>query len=470
MTSSQEYNAIAANITLFPEANSNSIYATEATLAEGVFIKPSPNVIGRPADITGYVLKAVNSDGKIEWSVDSGGNPNGPNLSIQYNDNGIFGGDANLTWDGTSMRIAGEINVVANNFESSISASSVLAVDTSFVLPPNNGTNGFVLQTDGAGVTSWVPVTATAAGANTQIQYNNAGLLGADANLTWDGASLGVTGNITHVGLFAGASITLTGTISAVNLRTSGVTPFMQMNGNDITGVNSIQFLESGGDRTEGITLNSPVTMAANYSLTLPNVQGGAGQVLSNDGAGNLTWADNATAPAGANTEVQYNNAGSFGASSNFTFVGGNTLNVSTGTNVGTINCDIFNVGSNFGVVNSGDVSVGASITLVAATGQITGTTVKSTSDVNLKKNINLLSNSLDRVERIEPYEFNWKNNPDQSKIYGVIAQQLESAELNNIVSEINNVKYVDYNQIIPLLIGSIKELSNEIKQLKNKN
>lgn len=39
--------------------------------------------------------------------------------------------------------------------------------------------------------------TGVVAGSNTQIQFNNSGVFGASANLTWDGSTLAVTGNLT---------------------------------------------------------------------------------------------------------------------------------------------------------------------------------------------------------------------------------------------------------------------------------
>jgi hypothetical protein len=41
---------------------------------------------------------------------------------------------------------------------------------------------------------------ANAAGSNTQVQFNNSGVLGASANLTWNGTSLAVTGTVAVTG------------------------------------------------------------------------------------------------------------------------------------------------------------------------------------------------------------------------------------------------------------------------------
>jgi hypothetical protein len=47
---------------------------------------------------------------------------------------------------------------------------------------------------------------------------------------------------------------------------------------------------------------------------------GSAGYVLKTDGAGNLSWGTDTTTPAGSNTQVQFNDQSSLGASSGFTF------------------------------------------------------------------------------------------------------------------------------------------------------
>jgi hypothetical protein len=69
------------------------------------------------------------------------------------------------------------------------------------------------------------------------------------------------------------------------------------------------------------------------WTLTFPTGPGTAGQTLITDGTGNLTWGagGGGGTPAGANTQVQFNNAGSFGASANFTYTTGtSTLGLGT--------------------------------------------------------------------------------------------------------------------------------------------
>ena len=54
-------------------------------------------------------------------------------------------------------------------------------------------------------------------------------------------------------------------------------------------------------------------------------IGGSVGQVLSTDGAGNLSWVDQSGnggngSVGGANTQIQFNDAGSFGGNTGFTF------------------------------------------------------------------------------------------------------------------------------------------------------
>ncbi len=71
---------------------------------------------------------------------------------------------------------------------------------------------------------------------------------------------------------------------------------------------------ESEVFRVEGTS----VTIANAY--VLPVTDGTAGQAITTDGDGNLTFTTLNADPAGSNTQVQFNDSGSFGASDAFTF------------------------------------------------------------------------------------------------------------------------------------------------------
>lgn len=98
----------------------------------------------------------------------------------------------------------------------------------------------------------------------------------------------------------------------------TGVTEFRGNSGNDAV----IQLnCETNG---HGVKIKSPPhSSAASYTLTLPDDTGSSGQALTTDGTGQLSFADVVVDPAGSDTQVQFNDSGSFGADANFIFNSG---------------------------------------------------------------------------------------------------------------------------------------------------
>jgi len=63
------------------------------------------------------------------------------------------------------------------------------------------------------------------------------------------------------------------------------------------------------------LSIAAPDTITSDTTLTFPNGAGTAGQILSTDGSGNLSWVnDSAGNPDGTSGQVQFNDNGTFGA------------------------------------------------------------------------------------------------------------------------------------------------------------
>jgi hypothetical protein len=94
-------------------------------------------------------------------------------------------------------------------------------------------------------------------------------------------------------------------------------------------------------------------------------------------------------------------------------------------------------------------------------------------SDEKLKDNIEIIPSALDKLSQVKGVTFNWKKDGKASA--GVIAQDVEKV-LPSAVSEHKKLnsdevyKNVDYNQVIGLLVESIKELKSELDDLKSSN
>ena len=63
------------------------------------------------------------------------------------------------------------------------------------------------------------------------------------------------------------------------------------------------------------LSIAAPDNITSDTTLTFPNGAGTAGQILSTDGAGGLSWVnDSAGNPDGTSGQVQFNDNGTFGA------------------------------------------------------------------------------------------------------------------------------------------------------------
>ena len=122
----------------------------------------------------------------------------------------------------------------------------------------------------------------------------------------------------------------------------------------------------------------------------------------------------------------------------------------------------------------AGDTSLTGDVTIdgdLNVTGDIAAYYVIP-SDERLKDNIKPIIDPLAKVMSISGNTFNWneKSNHDGQYDVGVIAQEIESLGLPEIVSNSTEYKSVRYSKLIPLLIEAIKELKVEVDNLKNQN
>jgi len=95
-----------------------------------------------------------------------------------------------------------------------------------------------------------------------------------------------------------------------------------------------------------------------------------------------------------------------------------------------------------------------------------------STSDINLKTDIEAIDDPIGKIKKLSGNTFTWKSNAGKRKAgiadVGVIAQEVNSV-LPNITREVNGVMSVRYEKLIPLLIECIKDQQTQIDKLKLK-
>jgi hypothetical protein len=100
--------------------------------------------------------------------------------------------------------------------------------------------------------------------------------------------------------------------------------------------------------------------------------------------------------------------------------------------------------------------------------------TLTQLSDARLKTNIQPLQNSLQRIQKLNGYTYNWiDKTKDQNKQIGFLAQEIqkEFPELTTEIKQENgeiNIG-VNYTNMIPVLLEAIKEQQKQIEELKKK-
>jgi hypothetical protein len=116
----------------------------------------------------------------------------------------------------------------------------------------------------------------------------------------------------------------------------------------------------------------------------------------------------------------------------------------------------------------SGGFSVGT--TTDAGAGSILASgNVTAYSDIRVKDNIEQIDGALDRVQRIRGVTYTRTDREDTERRFaGVIAQEIEQV-LPEAVFDSGDLKAVDYNATIGLLIEAIKELTARVAELEGK-
>lgn len=135
-------------------------------------------------------------------------------------------------------------------------------------LPPDAGTNGYVLQTNGLGVLTWTAQTGgggggTPGGANTQVQWNNAGSFGGIVNATTDGTTLTLTSPILITPTLGVASATSINKVAITAPATSATLTIAD--GKTLTVSNSITI---AGTDAKSATFTGSLTIGADTSIT----------------------------------------------------------------------------------------------------------------------------------------------------------------------------------------------------------
>ncbi|EKE10897.1 MAG: complement C1q protein, partial [uncultured bacterium] len=123
---------------------------------------------------------------------------------------------------------------------------------------------------------------------------------------------------------------------------------------------------------------------------------------------------------------------------------------------------------------NSGNIGIGttnATQKLTVYNGSTTGTYTTSgwahSSDARLKTNIQTISDPLTKIMKLNPVSFNWKNNPDENKQIGFIAQEMLETIPEIVIGNEEDGYGIAYGNLSSMIVGAIQEQQLEITNNK---
>ena len=294
---------------------------------------------------------------------------------------------------------------VTNAAQPNITSVGTLSVNT---LKISGGVNGYFLQTDGTGNLAWSDAgggggNGVPGGANTQVQFNDAGNFGGNSGFTFNKTTgvlavpgnVTTTGNITGANLVTGGVLSVTGNANIGNIGTAGVlTATGNVRGGNINTdgiVSAVGNIISGNVNTGTVTLlngavlkdtsgegvafgqgaggNPQGTAAVAVGLNAGNYQQGNSAIALGNGAGGFTQGTGAVASGW--------NAGNYLQGNLAVAVGNNAGYTGQGTSAVAI-------GANSGVTNQGNNSI-----IINATGSTLNQTTANTFTVAPIRNDN---------------------------------------------------------------------------------
>jgi hypothetical protein len=378
---------------------------------------------------------------------------------------------------------------VADSIADGTYSGGTLISSTSIISPVIAGANGYisnVFKVGNAGITldgtNKVIYIGTGVynNANTSFYVDNNGYFSLKDKLTWDGTTLSVNGTITaNAGTIGPWNIAS----DAIYYGTKATSGNYASAGNITLGqswISSANFrIDTDGSAYFNGTINASAGTIGGWTIgtSTLSVTAGTRTITLNAGTGYVTFGGDAILEFATGGSGRIDFLGSGGIQMYSTTLGVGVTRSDNGHRgnlcVGTTEC----VYADY----NGSGWAGYFVGPVAATGNITA----YYSDERLKTKISNISNSLDKIQKLNGFYY---TNNDLAKTFGYTDDKIQlgvsAQEVKGVFPEIvslapfdsrsgvsesgENYLTVDYTKLVPVLIEAIKELKNEIEELKN--
>ena len=200
----------------------------------------TPSASNLTSGSTGAELAINYTDGKLFYKDNSGvvqviaskatGTVAGATTQIIYNNSGAYAGSANLTFSGSALTIGVQgttqgslvLGNTATTFSTTIKSSNSSTVAWTLTLPVSAGTNGYVLSTNGSGVTSWI---AASGGSVTSVAMTVPAFLSVSGSPITSSGTLAVSLSGTALPIANGGTGSTSTTYCSLTTNVTGTLP-----------------------------------------------------------------------------------------------------------------------------------------------------------------------------------------------------------------------------------------------------
>ena len=378
------------------------------------------------------LVAAINS---ITYAVGSSGNV--------LTSNGNVWLSSALPASGLSYVVASANTAIINN--QGILANTALGAFT-ITLPASPAAGNQVVVADSYGDFGANAVTVARNGSTIENAAEDLVLdiNGASVQLVYTGNTWDVFATIGGAG---GTAVTLTGTQTLTNK----------------TLTSPVLLTPNIGTPSYAVLTNATgLPIVAGTTGTLSVARGGTG-VTASTGSGNVVLSTSPvlTTPAlGTPSAIVLTNA--TGTANNLTANIANFISISDDTSTNATRYPIFANGTSGAVVEQ--VS-STKLTFNPSTGLLTSTDYNSSSDMTLKQDFTPIKNPLDIISQLTGFGFTWKDSKQKS--YGLSAQEVEKVIPEIVRDRADGTKGINYLNLTAFLIEAIKDLKQEIIELK---
>jgi hypothetical protein len=403
---------------------------------------------------------AATGGGGIVWS---GSTANGIGT---YVDAATIAAEANLTFDGTTLTITGDLVVTApwEVTDSAITEVRPLFWDSTGRVsygPDGGGSTTDYLRADG----TWAAPggAGSPGGSNTQVQFNDSGSFGGSANFTWDDYILNVSNSAAtaawsdypsaiparHSLLVDRASVSGANEYNAIVMQTSGAATY---NSYAVLGVKAITTIDNTAEfnlMLTGVASTAwetvfTVRYDSIYYWKVDSTSADITHVLNQNGTNIAVWGWD---DSGAGFQIQ---TGTSFSTTPALYVGATNNHVAIGSQTDNATYELYVTGD------------------IYATGDMYATDFNLTSDPRLKDIYNTVNNGLEIALALNPVAFRWKDHRDDYIHIGFSSKEVETVRPELVKYDDEGFGRVSYAMITAINNAAIHDLDFKLKTVED--